>query len=353
MKRLIDDPHIYQIMGVKLGDLVNKREIVEKELSGKKVAVDTYNILYQFLASIRTPEGYPLSTSDGKIISHLKGLFNRCTHFISIGMKPVFVLDGEPHTLKKGTLDLRRERKERAKLEWEKALEEGDLKRARSKAQQTSRLTDDMVQEAVHLLDLLGVPSIRAPSDGEAQAAYMSRRGDVFGVVSQDMDTLLFGTKQLIRNLGISGRRKLPGVNRWVNVKPEIIDLKWTLNTLDITREQLVDMAILIGTDFNEGIKGIGPKRALSIIKKYGNLEIAAKDERIPLLEWDEIREIFLNPKLIESYDVEMGEIDYSGVEEYLVDEFGFGREGVLKVLEKLRVGSSKNSQSSLDSFFV
>ena len=338
-------------MGVNIGGLVSKKNLVEEELANKYLAVDAYNILYQFLASIRTPEGYPLSTTEGMVISHLKGLFNRCTHFLMVGIKPVFVLDGKPHNLKKGTLELRRERKERAKIEWEKALDEGDLKKARTKAQQTSKLTDEMVDQAVRLLDLLGVPNFKAPSDGEAQAAYMSRKGDVYGVISQDLDTLLFGTDLLIRNLGISGRRKLPGANKWINVNPEVIDLNKTLSVLEISRDQLVDMAILIGTDFNEGIKGIGPKRALKIIKKYGNLEKAAKDERIPLLEWDEIRDIFLRPKIQDDYDISIRNIDYEGTEEYLVGELGFGKEGVEKRLNLLRQQRKKAAQSSIDSF--
>jgi flap endonuclease-1 len=339
-------------MGVKLGDLVVKRELLEEELSNRWIAFDAHNILYQFIASIRTPEGYPLSTRDGHVISHLKGLFNRSAHFLRIGIKPVYIFDGEPHRMKKGTLELRRERKIKAQMEWEKALEEGDLARARTKAQQTSRLTDEMIEEACKILDLMGIPHMRALADGEAQASHMCLEDDVYAVASQDFDSLLFGSKFLIRNLGITGRRKLPGVKKWINIQTEIILLEETLNRLGISREQLVDMAILLGTDFNEGVKGIGPKRAYSIIREYGDLESAAKQKRIPLLEWEEIREIFLHPKIKKDYDLGMGEVDPDGIIAFLVGDLGFGREGVEKTLNSIKEARSSISQSSLDSFF-
>lgn len=338
-------------MGIKLGDLLKRRELDETELSGKIVAFDSYNIIYQFLSSIRTPEGYPLSTPDGRIISHLKGLFSRTTHFISLGVKPVFIFDGIPHRLKKGTLELRRERKERAQKEWEKALEEGDLQKARTKAQQTSRITDGVIDDSLRLLELIGVPVIMAPGEGEAQASFMCGRGDVYGTASQDFDSLLFGSTLLLRNLGVSGRRKLPGRKAWVNVSPEVISLSETLEGLGITREQLVDMAILLGTDFNDGVKGIGPKRAYSIISEFGDLETASKEKRIPLLEWDEIRGIFLEPDVLKEYQMKWKKPDEDGIRDFLVDELEFGRSGVDRNISRMQEVSGKTSQISLDSF--
>lgn len=339
-------------MGVKLGDLVVKRGILEGELEGKVIGMDAYNILYQFVASIRTPEGFPLTDSSGNIVSHLKGLFSRTSSLVSDGVRPVYIFDGKPHELKKGTLELRRERKEKARLDWEKALEEGDLEKARTKAQQTSRLSDEMVDDAKRLLDLMGIPWIQAPGEGEAQASYMAGKGDAYGASSQDFDSLLFGCPLLIRNLAVTGKRKLPGKRVWINVLPEVVDLSGTLADLGISREQLIDIAILMGTDFNDGVKGIGPKKALSLISEFGSLERVVKEKRIPLLEWDQVRNIFLDPLVTDDYDLEFGEADREGLLSFLVDEREFGRSGVEKTLEQMKVVERDSSQSSLDAFF-
>jgi flap endonuclease-1 len=339
-------------MGVKLGDLVVRRAIREGELSGKVIGMDAYNILYQFIASIRTPEGFPLTNSRGIVVSHLKGLFSRTASLISEGIRPVYIFDGKPHELKKGTLDLRRERKERAQKEWENALEVGDLEKARTKAQQTSRLTDEMVDDSKRLLGLMGVPCIQATGEGEAQASYMARKGVFYGASSQDFDSLLFGCPRLIRNLALTGRRKLPGKRSWINVEPEIIELQTTLDDLGISREQLIDMAILVGTDFNEGVKGIGPKRSLAMIREFGSLEVLAKEKRIPLLEWDEIRGIFLFPDVHEDAEVVFGDPNPEGILEMLVEEMEFGRAGVERTLHQIGSRSEAPAQVSLDAFF-
>ncbi|MBN1389897.1 MAG: flap endonuclease-1 [Candidatus Thermoplasmatota archaeon] len=338
-------------MGVKLGDLVVKRRIGDGELSGKVIGMDAYNILYQFVSSIRTPEGFPLTDSGGNIVSHLKGLFSRTASLMSEGVSPIYIFDGRPHELKRGTLELRRARKEKAVMEWEKALEEGDLQTARTKASQTSRLTDEMIDDAKHLLGLMGVPCVQAPGEGEAQASYMASKGDVYGASSQDFDSILFGCPLLIRNLAVTGRRKLPGKREWIDVQPEIIDLKRTLSELGLTREQLIDLAILVGTDFNEGVKGIGPKRALSMIREFGTLERAAKEKRIPLLEWDKVREIFLDPCVTDEYSIEYGELKRDMVMGFLVDNREFGPSGVERTLDQIGARKKEVPQSSLDAF--
>jgi flap endonuclease-1 len=339
-------------MGIKLGDIIVKRAIGEKELSGKIIAMDAFNVLYQFVASIRTPEGFPLTDSHGNVVSHLKGLFSRTSSLVASGITPVFIFDGKPHELKKGTLDLRRERKEKAQKEWEQALEVGDLDKARTKAQQTSRLTEEMVEDSKRLLGLMGVECIQAPGEGEAQASYMAGKGDAYGASSQDFDTLLFGCPKLIRNLAISGRRKLPGKRMWVNVEPEIIDLEISLGNLGITREQLIDMAIMMGTDFNEGVKGIGPKKALSLIKKFDTLEKVVKEKRIPLLEWEIVRNIFLNPDVTDDYTLSGGKFDRDGLVKFLVNEREFSEDGLNKKLDLLGKEIRSTSQSYLESFF-
>jgi flap endonuclease-1 len=338
-------------MGVKLGDLVEHREILLSELSGMIIAFDAYNVMYQFLASIRTPEGHPLTSRDGRVVSHLKGLFSRNATLISKGVRPIFVFDGKPHELKTGTLKHRRERKEKALSEWQSALEEGDLERARMKAQQTSRLTEPMIEDARQLLKLMGIPIVQAPCEGEAQAAHICAKGEAHAVASQDFDALLFGASRLVRNLGLSTRRKLPGRKEWVDISPEMIDLDMTLSALGLTREQLVDIAILVGTDFNEGVRGIGPKKALALIKECKDLETAAKEERIPLLEWGEIREIFLRPNVTDDYCIGQNPIDDLGITKMLCDDLGFGRSGIERSIGEMMKVRAERPQSSLDNF--
>lgn len=349
---MIAGPTIPVDMGIKLGDIVTKRELADGELSSRRIAFDSYNMLYQFISSIRTPEGHPLTNKDGVVISHLKGIFSRTANLISDGVKPVFIFDGKPHELKRGTLDLRKERKVKAQKEWEEALERGDMAAARTKAMQTSHLTDEMVENSMRLLELMGLPYMIAPSDGEAQASYLCSKGEVYGASSQDFDSLLFGCPLLIRNLGVSGRRKLPQRKAWVNVDTEVISLEDTLNSLQIDRKQLVDMAILMGTDFNEGVKGIGPKKALKLVREFGDIETITKEKRIPLVEFQQVRDIFLEPDVTDDFNIEFREPDNDGLISFLVDELDFSRGSVERTLGLLDRGDHAGNQSSLDSFF-
>ena len=338
-------------MGIKLGGIVQKHDINEKELKDKAIAFDGYNVMYQFISSIRDSRGYPLTSKDGKVVSHLKGLFNRNCHMIRKGIMPVFVLDGRPHDLKSGILKLRRERKERAEKDWQSALEEGDLKKARMKAQQTSKITNEMIDDVKYLLDMMGIPVVMASSEGEAQAAYMCSKGDVYAAASQDYDSILFGASRLVRNLGVSDRRKLPGRNEWIDVKTEMINLSQNLSVLGISREQLIDIAILVGTDFNEGVRGIGPKKALEIIKEYGAIEDAVTAGIIIPIECSEVRDIFLRPDINEEYSLTWSGMNREGILEFLCTELGFSRKGVESNLEISRDRKDVRPQSNLEDF--
>lgn len=260
-------------MGVNLSDLTEPRYVDLTDLRGRKVAVDTYNMVYQFMSAIRQPDGRPLCDGRGRTTSHLTGLLHRTANLVESGIEPVFVFDGKPHPLKRATLDERKERREKAEREWKDAVERGDIKTAHTKAQQTSRMTPEVKESARELIGYMGFPIVDAPSDGEQEAAYMCRRNDVWAAASQDFDSLLFGTPVLLRNLTMAGRRKVPGKDAYREIRTEVIDSKEFLDSLGITREQLVDMCILMGTDFNTGIKGIGPKKALKLIRENGDLE--------------------------------------------------------------------------------
>jgi flap endonuclease-1 len=326
-------------MGVKIGELFTEEKISFEDLHDRIVVIDAYNVLHQFLASIRQRDGTPLKNSKGEITSHLSGLFQRTANLVEARIRPVYSFDGKPHPLKAKTLEERQKRKELAEKEYLEAIKEGDLKTARLKAQQTSRLTDKMAQQSKDLLNALGIPWIQAPMEGEAQASYMVKKGDAYAVGSQDYDCLLVGAPILVKNLTSSDRRKLPGKKAYLSIYPKQINLKANLKNLGITHEQLVDMAILIGTDFNDGVHGIGPKKSLQLIKKNGRIEKALSvidSKNLPNFnEIDEIRKIFLEPKITDKYELQWSGINNEKVLKILCDEHHFKRERVEQTLIK------------------
>ena len=342
-------------MGVNLSPIVEAREIELSELRGKTVAVDAYNTIFQFLSIIRQPDGKPLQDSQGRVTSHLSGILYRTANLIEAGIEPSFVFDGKPNELKSGTIEERIARRERVREEYEAALAEGDMKKAFSKAQQTSRMTPEILESSKELLRLMGIPVVQAPSDGEAQAAYMCGKGDVYAAASQDFDSILFGAPLLVRNLTISGRRKVPGKNIYKDVKTEIIDSGKMLEDLGVTREQLVDVCILIGTDFNPGVSGIGPKKGLKLIQKHGDLEGVIANTDITVDGYEDVRQIFLNGPKSDDYSVKTGQMDPDGIIE-LMTEYGFSADRVNTVINKIEAArkaeSNRKKQRSLDAWF-
>ncbi|RLF17022.1 MAG: flap endonuclease-1 [Thermoprotei archaeon] len=342
-------------MGVNLGELVIRKPITFEVLQGKVIAIDAYNALYQFLAIIRQPDGTPLMDSRGNITSHLSGLLYRTINLLEKGIKPVYVFDGKPPEMKDLEILRRTKIKEEAMKRYEEALKRGDIVEARKYAQRALRLTEPMVNDAKELLDLMGIPWVQAPSEGEAQAAYMTQKGDAWATASQDYDSLLFGTPRLVRNLTISGRRKMPGKDVYVEIKPELIDLNESLKALGISREQLIDIAILLGTDYNpDGVKGVGPKRALRLIKTYGSLE-----KVLPIVKGEfpvdplKIKEFFLNPDVTDNYVIEWREPDVQKIKEFLCKEHDFSEERVERAVRRLEKAIRQiRTQSSLEEWF-
>ncbi len=343
-------------MGVNLRNIVPKIVIKLENLSGKSIAIDAYNALYQFLAIIRQPDGTPLKDSTGKVTSHLSGLLYRTSNLVEIGIKPIYVFDGVPPALKEQEIKRRMKAKEEATIKYEYALAKGKMEEARMYAQATSRLKDYMEEDSKRFLSLMGIPWLQAPSEGEAQAAHITKQGDADYCASQDYDSLLFGAPRLIRNVTVSGRRKLPGKNVYINVEPEVVQLSNVLKDCGITYEQLIDVAILIGTDFNpDGIKGLGPKTALKLIKEHKNLENALpnlKNAEFPA-EPQRIREIFLHPKVRDDYKLEWKEPKVEGVVDFLCREKDFSEDRVRKALEKMQEGTKKlKGKTTLEKWF-
>jgi flap endonuclease-1 len=330
-------------MGVLLTPIVVKDLITLADLGGKHLAVDANGELYQFLALIRLPDGTPLKDSRGRITSHLSGLFFRTTRLIAdFDMRLVFVFDGRPPVEKTAEITRRRAVRERYEAEAAAARRAGDFARAYSKSTMTSRLTSEMIADAKELLQLMGVPVVQAPSEAEAQAAHMARRGDAWAAASKDYDALLFGAPRLVRFLTISGREFLPAQRSSRPITPELIDLQRMLDTLRITHAQLIDLGLLVGTDFHPGINGIGPKKALTLVKRYGAIDHLPSTVRDAFdADLNRLRQIYLEPEVHDDYRVEVGRCDVDGVVHFLCDEHAFGRDRVMAALERA-FGSQK-----------
>jgi len=326
-------------MGVSIGELIEPKETSLEAISGKIVAIDAHNTLYQFLSIIRQPDGTPLKDSSGRITSHLSGLIYRTANIMEKGIRPVFVFDGKPSELKTAVIKARSERRAEARRKWEEAkvlFPEEALKYAKASA----RIDATIIADAKTLLTYLGIPSVQAKAEGEAQAAYMVQKGDADLVSSQDYDSLLFGAPLMIRNLS-APRSK---------AKLEVIALRDLEEKRGITREELIDLAILIGTDFNPGIKGIGAKRALKLIKEYHGIErLLAASEIEEIENYELVRAIFLHPDVNESYELTWGKLDEEKVKEFLCVEHNFSEERVSTALEKISRQKISGSQRTIE----
>jgi len=341
-------------MGVQLGEIIPKEKIEFENLAGRKIAIDAFNSLYQFLSIIRQPDGTPLMDSKGRVTSHLSGLFYRTGKLVEYGVLPIYVFDGKPPDLKRKVSEERRQIREEAHEKWKEAIKAGDIVAAKRHAQASSKLTGEMIDESKRLLETMGIPWVQALGEGEAQAAYMVQHGDAWASASQDFDSLLFGSPRLIRNLTITGRRKLPGKNIYVSVEPELIELQKALDSLGIDRKKLIDMGIMMGTDFNEGIKGIGPKKALAYAKEGKSVKQVYKEmEQEPEVDLDELRELFLKHDITNKYELKWGNVKKPEIIKILVDQHDFSEDRIARTMEELDEKlSQKASQARLDSWF-
>ena len=340
-------------MGLNLKELVVREKTTLEAFSNKIVAIDAYNAIYQFLASIRGQDGLQLTDGEGRITSHLSGLLYRNVNFLSLGIKPVYVFDGKPPSLKTAEIERRKQIKKDATVKYEKAISEGNMEDARKYAQQTTSMKDGMVKESKEFLTYFGIPYVEAPSEGEATAAHLTNTGQAYASASQDYDSVLCGAKKLVRNFTSSGRRKIPNRNTYIDVLPEIIETQKTLDSIKMTREELIDVGILIGTDFNpNGFERIGPKTAMKLIKQHKRLEdIPQIQEQLGKIEYEKIRQIFLNPDVADVDEIIFNEVDYDGILNYLVKERSFSEDRIQSTLNRLKKALEKKSQN-LDQWF-
>jgi len=346
-------------MGLSIRDIVPREEFDISKLKGKIICVDAFNTLYQFLSSVRQMDGTPLQDSEGRITSHLSGILYRNVALLSLGVKLVYVFDGKAPDLKAKTHKKRKEVKDQAKEKYEEAKQEEDIAAMRKYSSQLVRLDDDMVRESKELLEAMGIFVVQAPSEGEAEASYLARTKDeVYAVASQDYDSLLFGAPYLIQNLTLARKRKTP--SGYIEVKTLLIKLSDVLEKLEINRDQLICLGILVGTDYNpKGVFRVGQKKALEIVKEFKTPEKIFESVKDKIDEMDEedgfdwkvIFELFNNHESIDA-DFDFGEVDSEKIKEILVGRHGFSEERINNQIAKLdKLGEAKK-QKGLEEWF-
>eukprot|EP00051_Salpingoeca_urceolata_P034543 m.25646 g.25646 ORF g.25646 m.25646 type:complete len:465 (+) comp7948_c0_seq2:229-1623(+) len=319
------------------------REGEIKNYFSRKVAVDASMSIYQFMIAVRT-DGGQLANEEGETTSHLSGIFYRTTRMIGHGIKPVYVFDGKPPTMKSGELAKRSERRKQALADLEKAKESGDAETVEKFSRRTVRVTKQHNEDCKELLRLMGVPYIEAPCEAEAQCAQLVKSGKVYATATEDMDALTFGTSVLLRHMTFAEARKMP-------IKEFHLDK--VLSELELTMEQFIDMCILLGCDYCETIRGIGPKRAIDLIREHKNIEtILSKldKKKYPVPEnwkYKEARELFVNPEvdMCEGVELKWTVPDEEKLVEFMCHKHGFQEErirGGIKKLVKARSGTAQ-----------
>ncbi len=339
-------------VGLPLRPLVTAQELPWDTLAGRSLAVDGYNAVYQFLATIRGRDGHLFSDAQGQVTSHLMGTFYRTTSLLEQGVLPVWVFDGKPPERKAGTIRKRIAAKERAEGEWKEALAAGDLATARRKAAQTSHLTRAMVDELHALLRGLGVPVLQAPGEGEAQAAVLAAQGVTWAAASEDYDSLLFGAPRLVR--GLAARQRSGAAPA-----AQLIDRADLLSTLGIDQDELIALGILVGTDFNEGADGYGPKTALKLVREHLGFDATMARAGLELEEARAVAEIFRHPETVEPGPISFGPVDEVGLHKLLVETHGFSETRFRAAVSRARTrptvaatpAEAKGHQTLLETF--
>ena len=343
-------------MGLQIGEIIPKKEISFLDLKGKTIAVDAFNAIYQFLTTIRQPDGTPLKDSIGNTTSHLSGLFYRNINLILESIKLIYVFDGEAPKLKEKTHETRKELKQQAKEKYEKAVKEEDIEAMGKYARADVYLDEQKIRESKLLLEAMGIAIIQAPGEGEAQASQLAQKSNIYAVASQDYDCLMFKAPLLIQNLSLSRRRKTP--TGYVEIYPQLIELKNVFKELDINQEQLICLGILCGTDYNPGgIKGLGPKKSLKIIKEFKTKEKifkALENKEKPEFEkyeinfdWKKIYEEIKNPNINKKIKIDFPKINPERIKDILL-KYEFSEKRIDDQLAKLEDLKKRAAQKTL-----
>ncbi len=341
-------------MGVNISKIIPKKQINLSDLKNKTIAIDAYVTLYQFLTTIRQPDGTPLKDSKGNITSHISGLFYRNIKLLQEGIKPVYVFDGKPPELKQQEIKKRQEAKDMAELKYKEARIRDDIHGMKKYSSRTVKITTEMLNQSKELLEALGIPFIQASSEGEAEAATLARQNKVYAAASQDYDALLYATPYLIRNLTSARRKKLPS-GLYQDIKPELIIFQQVLNELGIDKDQLICLAILVGTDYNPGgVKGLGQKRALEIVQqnKYPVEIFKVVQKKYDFIfDWQEVFKQFSSYQSNQTEEIKFQKPNLEKIKLFL-QKYEFSENRIDSSLQKLQQIEEKKKQKGLSDFF-
>jgi len=341
-------------MGVQISEIIPKKEIELSDLKNKTIAIDAYVTLYQFLTTIRQPDGTPLQDKNSNITSHLSGLFYRNINLLQEGIKPLYIFDGTPPELKQAEIEKRREAKKIAEQKYTEAKSKEDITEMKKYSGRFVKITDEIIQQSKELLEALGIPYIQAPSEGEAEAALLARTNKVYAAASQDYDALLYGTPYLIRNLTSAKRKKTPS-GLYIDIKPELIEFQNVVTQLGIDKDQLICLAILVGTDYNPGgVKGLGQKRALEIVQKYKYpIEIFkhVQSKFDFIFDWQEIFKQFHEYETTHTEEIIFKKPDETKLKQILL-KHDFSEARIDSGLQKLKQLEESKKQKGLNEFF-
>ncbi|KAF2993134.1 Elongation of fatty acids protein 2 [Curvularia kusanoi] len=349
--------HLFQLIQEHAPGAVKTGEI--KNQFGRKVAIvrRVSMSIYSFLIAVRS-DGQQLMSDTGETTSHLMGLFYRTLRMVDNGIKPLYVFDGAPPKLKSGELAKRFQRKTEAQAGMEEAKETGTAEDVEKFSRRTVRVTREHNAECQQLLKLMGIPFIIAPTEAEAQCAVLARGGKVYAAASEDMDTLTFNTPILLRHLTFSEQRKEPILE---------IHLDKVLEGLNMEHKQacrpFIDLCILLGCDYLDPIKGIGPSTALKMIREYNDLEGVVehikKSTKLTIPDdWPfaDARTLFLEPDVkpadAPECDFKWEAPDVEGLVKFLVEEKHFNEDRVRNGAAKLQKNMKTAQQSRLEGFF-
>lgn len=327
------------------------KEMEIKNYFGRKIAIDASMSLYQFLIAVRS-EGAQLVSVDGETTSHLMGTFYRTIRLVENGIKPVYVFDGKPPDMKAHQLNKRAERREEAEKELQKATEAGDTASVDKFNRRLVKVTKQHSEEAKQLLKLMGVPVVDAPCEAEAQCAALVKSGKVFAAATEDMDALTFGAPVLLRHLTFSEARKMP---------VQEFHLNNVLQGLELKQNEFIDLCILLGCDYCGSIRGVGPKRAIDLIRQHRTLDEVLKnidtEKYQPPTDWDfeRARSLFMEPEVADPKDIELKwtDPDEEGLVKFLCGDRQFNEERVRNGAKKLIKARTGTTQARLDGFFT
>ncbi|KAJ0171379.1 hypothetical protein K1T71_012929 [Dendrolimus kikuchii] len=327
------------------------KEMEIKNYFGRKIAIDASMSLYQFLIAVRS-EGAQLVSVDGETTSHLMGTFYRTIRLVENGIKPVYIFDGKPPDMKSHQLTKRAEKREEAEKELQKATEAGDQASIDKFNRRLVKVTRQHGEEARELLKLMGVPVVEAPCEAEAQCAALVKAGKVFATATEDMDALTFGANVLLRHLTFSEARKMP---------VQEFHLNNVLSGLELSQKEFIDLCILLGCDYCGSLRGVGPKRAIELIKQHRSLEEIMRNidtnKYQPPENWDyeNARRLFMEPEVKDPKDIELKwcDPDEEGLVKFLCGDRQFNEERVRNGAKKLLKARSGTTQGRLDGFFT